>query len=434
MNILSSVSGKLWKGLLLLITLMLFGVSPPAAMAQIPVRATVPESLGLNIHFTAPRPGEMQMLARTGVRWIRMDFTWGATERQKGRYSFAAYDGLMAALRAHHIRPIFILDYGNRFYDHGLAPSSGEGRRAFARWASAAVRHFRGQGIVWEMWNEPNGNFWKPKADVSNYIKLALETGKAIREADPKATFIGPAVSGAGPRVLPFLKACFKAGLLKYWSAVSVHPYRHADPETATADYAVIRRLIAEYAPSGKHIPVIAGEWGYTATSRWNGTDRMQSLFLAREWLTDLSAGIPISIWYDWHDDGPDPQNTEHHFGLVRFPYHAGREPVYTPKPAYWAARTLTHALKGYRFARRLQIGQSDDYILVFRRGRRRRLVAWTTASSSHTVKIPVREAGFTVIGYQGKSVRFRSCAGGGLSVILSVAPQYLVPGRTTTF
>lgn len=428
MNTRSSFLRKLRNGLLFVFILWVCEMATPPASAQISLHPVVPEAVGVNIHFTTPRPGEMRMLASTGVRWIRMDFTWAATERQRGQYSFAAYDGLMAALEAHRIRPIFILDYGNPLYDHGLAPYTDEGRKAFARWASAAVRHFRGKGVLWEMWNEPNGGFWKPKANVADYIKLALDTGKAIREADPNATFIGPAVSGAGPKVLPFLEACFKAGLLKYWSAVSVHPYRRAMPETVIPDYRALRQLIAKYAPPGKHIPVIAGEWGYAAT--WNKNDQAQGVFLAREWLTNLSNRIPISIWYDWHDDGTDPHNQEDHFGLVRFPYYPDRDPVYIPKPAYWAARTLTHVLKDYRFEKRLQVGQPDDYALVFRHAQAARLVAWTTSSSPHTLAIPVQAAGYSIISYEGKNTGFRSSAKGEVSVTLSNAPQYLVPGR----
>ena len=99
----------------------------------------VPEGLGVNIHFTDPRPGEMEMLAAAGFRWVRMDFAWEGTEREKGKYDFSAYDRLMSALDKHRIRAMFILDYANRNYDRGLSPCSEEGRRAMARWAAAAA-------------------------------------------------------------------------------------------------------------------------------------------------------------------------------------------------------------------------------------------------------------------------------------------------------
>jgi hypothetical protein len=39
----------------------------------------VPAGLGVNIHFTDAQPGEFDMLAQAGFRWIRMDFAWAAT-------------------------------------------------------------------------------------------------------------------------------------------------------------------------------------------------------------------------------------------------------------------------------------------------------------------------------------------------------------------
>jgi hypothetical protein len=50
---------------------------------------------------------------------------------------------------------------------------------------------------------------------------------------------------------------------------------------------------------------------------------------------------VVLSIWYDWRDDGDNPQEGEHRFGLVRRRYYEGREPVFDPKPAYRAAQAL---------------------------------------------------------------------------------------------
>src|SRR5690242_3720046 len=68
------------------------------AFAAAPV---VPEGLGVNIHFTDPRPGEMEMIAAAGMRIVRMDFGWGAIERKAGEYDFSAYDRLVKACEAH---------------------------------------------------------------------------------------------------------------------------------------------------------------------------------------------------------------------------------------------------------------------------------------------------------------------------------------------
>ena len=61
--------------LLLLVATLLnaaaFAAQPHPALPA----AAVPEGLGVNIHFTDPRPGEMEMLAAAGFRWVRMDFS-----------------------------------------------------------------------------------------------------------------------------------------------------------------------------------------------------------------------------------------------------------------------------------------------------------------------------------------------------------------------
>ena len=91
------------------------------------------DGLGVNIHFTDPQPGELEMIKAAGFKWVRMDFTWGGTEREAGKYDFAAYDRLVGALEKNGLRAVFILDYGNPLYDEGLAPHTDGGRAAFAK-------------------------------------------------------------------------------------------------------------------------------------------------------------------------------------------------------------------------------------------------------------------------------------------------------------
>jgi len=384
----------------------------------------VPEGLGVNIHFTDPKPGEMKMLAAGGFRWVRMDFGWNGTEKERGKYDFRAYDRLLAALGEAKIRALLILDYSNKLYDDGLSPCSDEGRTAFAQWAAAAVGHFQGRGILWEMYNEPNIRFWKPKPDVQQYIPLALDVGKALRAAAPQEAYLGPATSQVD---FAFLEACFKAGLLEYWSAVSVHPYRQQAPETVAADYDRLRRLIAQYAPKGKKIPILSGEWGYS--SAWRNFDEVkQGKMLPRQFLTNLANEIPLSIWYDWHDDGTKPTEPEHHFGTVRYPYFAGREPVYDPKPAYQAAQTLATVLAGCRFNKRLAVGDAEDYVLLLANGDEVHVAAWTTSANSHKLLIPASPGRFLVTGHTGETLAPITADQNGLSVTITDAPQYLVP------
>src|SRR3954471_6408984 len=222
-------------------------------------QTTLPAGLGVNIHFTHPAKGELEQLSAAGFKFVRMDFSWSRIEKDDGSYDFSDYDFLLARLDEHRIRALLILDYIHPKHDDNLSPHTDAGRAAFTRWAIAGATHFENRGVLWEMYNEPNGGqFWHPQANADDYAKLALSVGKAFREKFPNETYVGPATSGVD---LPFLETCFKAGILEYWSAVSVHPYRNTPPETVEENYRELRLMIARYAPNGKTVPILSGEW-----------------------------------------------------------------------------------------------------------------------------------------------------------------------------
>ena len=341
-------------------------LAPAAAAAillsSLPLRAdpvppplpplTPATSLGVEIHFTHPKPRELKMITAAGFKWVRMDLFWDATEKVRGQYDFSAYDGLLAALDRHKMHALFILGYGNPLYADKGEPTPfthragmGTFREAYAQWAAAAVKHFAGRGCIWEMWNEPNLNiFWQPSPNSDEYIALAKQAAAAIHAAAPGEPLIGP---GSSRIDLDFLEACFQGGLLDDWSAVSIHPYRTTDPRTAIADYQKVRDLIARYAPKGRTIPIICSEWGYSTSPK--GVDEStQAAYLPREFSTNIAAGIPLTICYDWHDDGATRADPEHRYGLVRHHYHPHRRLIYVPKPAYWAIKSFAAHLAAH--------------------------------------------------------------------------------------
>lgn len=380
----------------------------------------VPDGLGVNIHFTEAKPGELQMIVDGGFRWVRMDFAWQRTERAQGEYDFSSYDRLMGELDKHRLRAMFILDYSNALYESDSSVRTAAGRQRFAQWAAAAVAHFRGRGIVWEIWNEPNGGFWKPKPDAADYAALAVTACQAIRAVAPAECIVAPATSGID---LAFLEECFRRGLLDQIDAVSVHPYRQTGPESAVGEYARLREMIHQHAPAGKHLAILSGEWGYSSV--WAGyDDALQGALLPRQWLTNLAAGIPLSIWYDWRDDGTDPKEPEHHFGTVSPAYQAGAQPPFRPKPAYLAAQTLTRALAGTHFIRRLALGTRDDHVLLFGDGSRQVLACWTTASAGHSLRVPLAAAPVELRSHLGAILPVSGA--GSVAIPMDQAPRYL--------
>src|SRR4051812_21903550 len=183
---------------------------PLFAAAQIP-SPVIPNGVGVNIHFVTGQKEDLDLIAAAGFKFIRMDFSWEATEPKRGEYNWKGYDELTANLERRGIRAIYILDYVHAAYEetvdathpftrekqkHTASPRHPESIAAFARWSAAAAKHFHGHHILWEIYNEPNGFFWKPSPDANEYSALALATAKKIKETEPNSTVVAPAMSG----------------------------------------------------------------------------------------------------------------------------------------------------------------------------------------------------------------------------------------------
>ena len=208
---------------------------------------------------------------------------------------------------------------------------------------------------------------------------------------------VGPATS-----TFPwdFLESVFKSGILEYLDAVSVHPYRppSRSPERAAAEYKRLRALIDTYAPEGKKgMPILSGEWGYSSNTKGVSLDQ-QANFIARQQLANLLSGVPLSIWYDWKNDGDDPAENEHNFGIVM--------PDLTPKPAYVGIQTLTHELAGCRIDHRFDTGNTNDFVLVLSRGKRQAKIAAWTVRGPDQVQLPLKKSPDTTLEFVNGSAQ----------------------------
>ena len=213
-------------------------------------------------------------------------------------------------------------------------------------------------------------------------MTVALAATAAIRKADPQACIVAPATSGFPWK---FLETVFQSGLLTNIDAVSVHPYRapHQPPETAAEEIQRLRELIRQHAPAGKTIPILSGEWGYSSNTK-GVTRETQAAFIVRQQLSNLLSGIPLSIWYDWKNDGPDPTENEHNFGTVNADL--------TPKPAYESIRQMTRELSGYRIQKRVATEKDSDFVLSLTNSAGAvKLAAWTLAAP-HSVTLESKQ------------------------------------------
>jgi hypothetical protein len=118
----------------------------------------------------------------------------------------------------------------------------------------------------------------------------------------------------------------------------------------------------------GRRLPIWITEVGWP-TDPSGSSDSRSAQLLVRCYLLAISRDVQNVAWYDCHDDGTDPSYNEHHFGIL---YHD-----LTPKPSYFAYRTMAAELAGLRFEREVAAGAGTS-VFIFGDGRRRLAIAWS--------------------------------------------------------
>lgn len=311
-----------------------------------------------------------------------MDMRWAAVEPAAGIYNWTAYDGWLSLQERSGIQPYLILDGANPSIippspgcPSGCRPATPEARAKWVQFAVAAMRRYANRSIVWELENEPNGRWWTPKPNATDYARLALALAAAKRVPGSglaQEVLVGPALAGitcwstwqshkAHCDPYDYLREMAAAGGLAAFDALSVHPYVVGAPEQhdesverslmqTWGGWRTLRETIRGYPNGG--LPLLSGEWGWATCSNHssgggsqpavcNGgaspdasSEADQARYLARQWLSNARDNLSISIYYDWMDDGDNSTLGEHNFGVV---HHDGK----TPKQAYTAASAL---------------------------------------------------------------------------------------------
>ncbi|HEX2941283.1 MAG TPA: hypothetical protein VHO91_09565 [Rhodopila sp.] len=343
--------------------------------------------MGVNVNFSGGHPRDIERIAAAGFRVVRADLLWADIETEYGRYDWRGSDELVRDLRENHLVPLLILAYSNRLYaprvfgrpgSPSLAyavPDRGRARAAFMAFVRAAARRY-GTSVIWEVWNEPDQNFGTP-INLHSYVNFAQEACHQLRGIAPDATVIGPAASGFE---WSFLQDFVAANRSQCFDAISIHPYRDEAPESVLGEWARARGSLAPCTTPGPCIQLIDGEWGYSVTGReWNA--RRQADFDVRIRLLDVMAGIPLTVFYDWRNDGPNPADKEANFGLLDF--HG------SPKPAFHALDHMVQALRGLHYMGQVATKRPEDFLLAFGAdGEVRKLVGWTAGKRDSEVEL----------------------------------------------
>lgn len=255
-------------------------------------------------------------MAKSGVKYARIQSGWQRTEQQKGVYDFAWLDAIVDNLIAIGIEPWMCLCYGNALYTEGAKTVFGavgcppihteEERAAWYAYAAAVARHFKGRVHYYEVWNEPDGRWcWKHGPNAHELAAFNIATAKACKEGDASCEVLGLATCLAylapsdnngtveeQAENLRFLTDFTADGALDYIDGITYHAYG-PDEATWLRRYGAYKHIRDTYKPSLKLIQGETGtqsQYSLAGASRWaNWSPLKQSKFLLRHLLVELS-------------------------------------------------------------------------------------------------------------------------------------------------
>lgn len=321
------------------------------------------------------------VLNELGVKWARVQTGWAKTEKVPGVYDFDWLDAIIDKLIERGVQPWLSVSYGNSLYTP-TATADGTGfppvytdieRQAWTAYVTALTQHYRDRIQHFEVWNEPDAGFFKPKPDPALYVQLVKATASAIRAEFPDAYLIGGALGVAmHPGGLEFTQSCLELGMADVIDAISYHGYKFLPEQYADQEFPAYLRLIRSYKPD---IAYWQGETGCPskvppgngqALAEMTVSEEIQARWLTRRILIELGFDAAIVSYFNMGDFTKYLFGGElgysSHYGLIRMEDGL-------PKPAYYAMQTLAsllhdplHVADGLT-SFRLQTGDDDNPI-----------------------------------------------------------------------
>jgi hypothetical protein len=318
------------------------------------------------------------MVKALGVQSVRLDAPWGEIEKSPGQYAIPSWvEETVNQSLAMHAIPVLILDYGNALYG-GDKPTSAAAIGAYANYAAYVVSHFKGRVRYFELENEWETHTGRTTPGTpESYLALAKVAYPAIKRANIDSVVLSGGISDLTIEGLStgWLAHFFELGGLAFVDALSVHTYDFQLKKGDDTPEAAIRLLdtlekLASQRVGGKLVNIYVTEMGYpTFAGKGGNSPEVGAAYLARFVLLAASRDYCRGVWwYGLKDQGYEPLNKEHHFGLLL--------PDLTEKPGARMFTVLSGLLSTYTSIEATQNG--NNYSVVIGDGASSRVVAWS--------------------------------------------------------
>ena len=328
-----------------------------------------------------------------GINFIRIgqyenssDYTsWDWVERKRGQYSIAQeVEDQIDSLVENGVHIEIQLLYGNPLYtspagrppqtmtpapggfhnpDRSLysifwPPKSPEQIEAFSNYAKWMANHFRGRAQYYEIWNEPNIDYWNPAPSPEEYGRLFKAVVPAIRAADPMAKIVFGALASADRNFAKqSLDACACADTIDVFAYHTYPNYGHNlnpeamdDKQHANQSPKALRDMIRSYPKVRKDLVFWNDE--FNSIPSWEGSDEsVQVKYIPRGLIGDRATGVRTFVWLMV---GATDGNESDDFGMLHG-LMLGPED-FTARPVFAALQNTTTLFSDTQFDPSIQI------------------------------------------------------------------------------
>jgi hypothetical protein len=221
----------------------------------------------------------------------------------------------------------------------------------FAESFGWAVKRYGNRVYSWEVWNEPNQEYFFRSGTVGDYASMVRAAYRAAKAADPRPIIVAGSLSESD---FEWTEALYDRGVKGHFDAWSVHPYS-ADRDPLNTQVSSPRYSFRSGVPAvrdvmrrhGDRKPIWLTEFGYStcnvrgAASWQNCVDKdTQARYLKRAFLKMREWGdVPVGIWFNLKNTTYDEGDRVGNYGLLTQDDHE--------KPAFDAFRDVARRLEG---------------------------------------------------------------------------------------
>jgi hypothetical protein len=169
----------------------------------------------------------LDVLASTGMSWVRIDATWSALQPvSAGQWDEAALHRLDTSIDLatdRHLKVLVTL-----LNTPGWAGGGPDGVRlpsspaSYADAIGSLARRYGDRVAAWEVWNEPNSTEFAAGADARAYARLLRAAYPAVKAAVPRTPVV---FGGTQYNDAAFVAGAYAAGARGFFDVMATHPY-----------------------------------------------------------------------------------------------------------------------------------------------------------------------------------------------------------------